>query len=360
MKKLMFAVIGLMLAGSVWAASTSSFTYQARLCDEHGDPIQKDGKTVRNQTVTLRLWSAPLNGDLLWGRVFTILTNEEGLFNLEVTDDGGKLEKGEPTYSTLTEVFSQKNAGDVYVGIEVKDSAGEIVPRQRLFSVPYAAVAHDVKEISGDIVAKGNISFGDGKLVVTGDGIEQNDGANVLHDVTVTGKLTVADDITINSPVMNFNGEAKFNNDVEIAGERRIVHGNDELIPVPVGGIIMWTKTELPDNEHWAFCDGSNGTPDLRTRFVVGASNDDEYKLNKTGGEAFHTLSVGEMPSHNHPYSFKGADVDAAWDDDNYFYNQSEKYGGNNNTKYTDYVGGGQAHENRPPFYALNFIMRIK
>jgi hypothetical protein len=38
---------------------------------------------------------------------------------------------------------------------------------------------------------------------------------------------------------------------------------------IPVGGIIMWSgsNSSLPSN--WKFCDGANGTPDLRGRFVM-------------------------------------------------------------------------------------------
>ena len=67
-----------------------------------------------------------------------------------------------------------------------------------------------------------------------------------------------------------------------------------------------------------------------------------------------------EMPSHRHKYTFKGADLKGSWDDDNYFYNQSEEYKNKTNERYTNYTGGGQSHENRPPFYALCYIMRVR
>ena len=98
-------------------------------------------------------------------------------------------------------------------------------------------------------------------------------------------------------------------------------------------------------------------TPNLQNKFIVGAG--DEYSIGATGGEKTHKLTVQEMPKHSHSYNFKGADVDAAWDNDNYFYCQYEKYN-NNNTKYTNETGGDQPHENRPPYYALSYIMRVK
>ena len=43
---------------------------------------------------------------------------------------------------------------------------------------------------------------------------------------------------------------------------------------VPVGGIIMWSGTIAAIPSGWALCNGSNGTPDLRGRFIVGAHQD--------------------------------------------------------------------------------------
>ena len=43
-----------------------------------------------------------------------------------------------------------------------------------------------------------------------------------------------------------------------------------EFAPVPSGAILMWSGSSdlIPDG--WLLCDGTNGTPDLRNRFVVG------------------------------------------------------------------------------------------
>jgi len=66
------------------------------------------------------------------------------------------------------------------------------------------------------------------------------------------------------------------------------------LALVPVGGISMFSgdAANLPAN--WAICDGSNGTPDLRDRFIVGAS--DTKALGSTGGRN----AITEVPAHTH------------------------------------------------------------
>ena len=45
---------------------------------------------------------------------------------------------------------------------------------------------------------------------------------------------------------------------------------------VPIGGIIMWSGTieELDNMASWQLCDGTNSTPDLRNKFIVGAWED--------------------------------------------------------------------------------------
>ena len=77
--------------------------------------------------------------------------------------------------------------------------------------------------------------------------------------------------------------------------------------PIVCGMIIMWSgsKSAIPDG--WALCNGDNGTPDLRDRFVVGAGN--TYDVFTSGGTASAsissntgetTLTVNQIPRHNH------------------------------------------------------------
>lgn len=106
--------------------------------------------------------------------------------------------------------------------------------------------------------------------------------------------------------------------------------------------------------------DGSTtfNLPDLRNRFMVGAG--DEYSLNSKGGEKTHTLNVNEMPSHRHDialYNSAYAEQTVTRDcvTTNAWSNRWSDVG-----DYMDYVGGGQAHENRPPYIGINFIIYAK
>ena len=120
------------------------------------------------------------------------------------------------------------------------------------------------------------------------------------------------------------------------------------------GMIMLWSGASNAIPTGWVLCNGSNSTPDLRDRFVVGAGGN--YSVGATGGADTVTLSINEIPSHNH----------------NLLYN-SGSFGGSSgavtprgtNTPTTpgltdriSSTGGGAAHENRPPYYALCYIMK--
>ena len=133
---------------------------------------------------------------------------------------------------------------------------------------------------------------------------------------------------------------------------------------VPVGGIIMWKGSIASIPSGWKLCNGSSGTPDLRDRFVVGAGL--SYSVNARGGAKNVTVYTNNMPSHSHKNNstytvFTGASSSTgthkmpknisgvSW---TYTYAQAVSMG------YTQSTGGGAALENRPPYYALAYIMR--
>ena len=75
---------------------------------------------------------------------------------------------------------------------------------------------------------------------------------------------------------------------------------------IPSGGIILWSGSTGSVPSGWYLCDGTNGTPDLRNSFIVGAGN--TYAVGATGGTAdaivvshTHTAtSTVTDPGHNH------------------------------------------------------------
>ena len=151
---------------------------------------------------------------------------------------------------------------------------------------------------------------------------------------------------------------------------------------IPTGGIIMWSGAVSAIPTGWVLCNGSNSTPDLRNRFVVGAGS--TYAVNATGGTDSVSLSTANLPAHSHSFSGSGttntagAHVHAsgwygprggdgsatvfATNDSAYGNVNTGSAGDHNHTVSisgtTGNQGSGSSHENRPPYYALAYIMK--
>lgn len=67
---------------------------------------------------------------------------------------------------------------------------------------------------------------------------------------------------------------------------------------IPTGVISLWYGAIGSIPSGWYLCDGSNGTPDLRDRFIIGAGN--SYAVGATGGVSSVTLAITNMPAHTH------------------------------------------------------------
>jgi microcystin-dependent protein len=150
---------------------------------------------------------------------------------------------------------------------------------------------------------------------------------------------------------------------------------------MPVGSIISWYGdiTKLPTG--WVKCDGTNDTPDLRGRTVVGVgqytaeengkTQDKFFAFKEKSGEMEHALTVEEMPSHSHTYKEKYTGSG---------YGHQFKWGNTypDKTGTTDSTGGREVkdadgnpmkdadgkimyetvpHNNMQPYFALHYIM---
>ena len=70
---------------------------------------------------------------------------------------------------------------------------------------------------------------------------------------------------------------------------------------VPVGGILMWSGLVANIPAGYDLCDGTNGTPDLRGKFIIGAGG--SYSPAATGGAATVTLLEANLPAHTHVWT---------------------------------------------------------
>lgn len=134
---------------------------------------------------------------------------------------------------------------------------------------------------------------------------------------------------------------------------------------VPTGFIGLWSGEANAIPSGWALCDGTNGTPDLRDRFVLGAGN--KYAVGDTGGSEAVTLTVDQMPEHIHKYIQLDTSIVSEGIDDRLFQGYISDCDGPptltsnyRNVLHSDtgYIGGNQPHPNMPPYYALCYIMK--
>ena len=143
--------------------------------------------------------------------------------------------------------------------------------------------------------------------------------------------------------------------------------------PIPAGGIFLWSGSIGSIPAGYVLCNGSNGTPDLRDRFIVGAGS--TYAVDATGGSA-NSIVV----SHTHTGS---GTTNTASDHQHIVYTNSNQgpaggggtyIGGNQAGPQqtssaagahshtvnitTDSTGSSGTNANLPPYYALCYIMK--
>lgn len=153
----------------------------------------------------------------------------------------------------------------------------------------------------------------------------------------------------------------------------------------PSGGIIMWNGSVGSIPSGWVLCNGSSGTPDLRSRFVIGAGS--TYAVGATGGSADATLvshdhtysgNTANAGSHRHGLNANGGVIrvlgsqtarvsgitSLAGESFAFNYNgdniMSEE--GNHNHSFsgtTSSNGSSATNANLPPYYALCYIMKL-
>ena len=138
---------------------------------------------------------------------------------------------------------------------------------------------------------------------------------------------------------------------------------------IPSGGIILWSGSTGSVPSGWYLCDGTNGTPDLRNSFIVGAGN--TYAVGATGGTAdaivvshTHTAtSTVTDPGHVHSYTQPSLkNNNAAGSIPDYIAtttaNTASATTGITVATTNATAGVSGTGQNLPPYYALAYIQK--
>lgn len=243
---------------------------------------------------------------------------------------------------------------------------------------------------SGAVVPQGYV------LAVACDGTDCFDASEVARVAkagdTMTGPLVLP-----GNPTLALQAAPKQYVDTQVAAA------------IPAGVITMWAGSIATIPTGWALCNGANGTPDLRDRFVVGAGS--TYAVGATGGatsattssNGAHThsgvtgsttLTTDQIPSHSHSgsasavgdhaHGFSQSLIGANAGGNPGFaggglYSPTNPVGATNgagahtHTITINAAGGGQGHTHTiasdgdhthtvatlPPYYALAYIMKL-
>jgi hypothetical protein len=208
----------------------------------------------------------------------------------------------------------------------------------------------------------------------------RSDGTNIVEQLnhitgslsvggasTLTGAATFGGTVTLNAnPTLNLQAATKQYVDTTVANG------------VPAGVIAMWSGTIATIPSGWALCNGSGGTPDLRDRFIVGASVDSGGQSvttitggnTKTGGSKdaitvshTHTGTTATAGSHQHSFTItdmsslvSGTFPSTAPGPQRSV--NTNLAGDHTHTFTTDSTGSSGTNANLVPYFALAYIIK--
>lgn len=144
------------------------------------------------------------------------------------------------------------------------------------------------------------------------------------------------------------------------------------------GMIMLWSGSSATIPSGWVLCDGSNSTPDLRNRFVVGATS--TYAVGATGGSAnaivvshTHTATVATTSltgsiTNQYTAGDTHGSTSGVFSQSNYYVDGDGGEsrpgrtinfdGSHTHTATISTEGASGTNANLPPYYALCYIMK--
>ena len=226
----------------------------------------------------------------------------------------------------------------------------------------------------GSITGLTNLSTG----IFSATGATTLSGATTLTGATTLSNATISSGAITTTGTLNVTGSFTVDGTQGNSGQVLTSAGSaatptwTSIVSFTTGMIILWSGSVGSIPSGWALCNGTNGTPQLTNRFIVGAGS--TYSPNNTGGSAnatlpahTHTASSSSNNAHSHVYSKAGGSVGAGGggglfpptalsgvSDAN-----TNTVAAHNHTITVNSSGTSATNANLPPYYALAYIMKL-
>lgn len=294
----------------------------------------KNGASITQK----RIAGTPVEGDTL-----QIPNVETGSFVFSATDSRGYSAQSSPVEKTVIDYVRLTNNA---TGARTDPTSGKAVltVEGNCFAGSFGA-ADNVLTVScsidgADLVAAENVAVAEDHtyaLTLELTGLDYTKSHSI--QVTVSDALeTVSKTVSIGKGIPVFNwGEDYFHFNVPASFKSGIADGLPELYPV--GSIYL----SVNDTDPGTLFGGK--WEQLKDVFLLAAG--DTYAPGTTGGEAEHTLTGEEMPAHSH--TLQGVATRVAGNN----WNGAVGTVSPTSTISLGSTGGGQAHNNMPPYLAV-------
>ena len=260
-----------------------------------------------------------------------------------------------------------------------------MMQNQTMLAAKMALLGGNNYILQGCIENNGVVS--DGIIIINGE-LLPFEGGEMKSKITVSQTTKTLSAFNVDYPEAYIYKTAKFSDTgeynwsdfVQVLTNKQIEDRINSLKGEETGFVKMWSGRIDRIPEDYRLCNGDIVTkeqypelswslgkdqeqnfalPDLRKRFIVGydnSVNSGYSEMWSTGGQETVTLTENQMPKHTHTIRF----VDEKWGDNANSRPFPNPAGTAGYSAETTESGNDQPHENRPPFYVLAYVIKVK